>query len=226
MVLPAWTGVVLAVLGLLVFVVSYVLLPLFYPYCYGPCTRYDSGALWQFALAAVSKLQDDVQSLPDPEFVFSLLNDAIFYGIFLVLSVLALLAAVTVVGCSVGWLVRPHPAFTVWGHRAWRTGSIALVLMLLCILLLIVLSVGGLPLLAAVTVVGCFVGSLVPPHRERAVWGHRAWRTGSIALVLMLLCILLVAVLFRSGPYLGFFGLLAGYGLLWAGSRVFPTARP
>jgi hypothetical protein len=80
-----------------------------------------------------------------------------------------------------------------------------------------------LPLLAAVTVVGCNVGFLVRPHRALATWGHRAWLTGSIALVLMLLFVLFVASFFAGRPDSGFLGMLFGYGLLWGGNRVVPN---
>jgi hypothetical protein len=171
-------------------------------------------------------LRADVQGLPDPQFVVALLSDASKDSIFLVLYGLPLLAAVTVVGCSVGFLMQPHRAFAVWGQRAWRVGSIEVVVILLWILLLLMLWAGGLLLLIAVTGVGCMVGFLVPPHRTVGLWGQRARRAGAIALALMLLWSLVVVVGFRGGPSLGFVGLLVGYGLLWTGNRIVLTARP
>ncbi|HEU4784007.1 MAG TPA: hypothetical protein VFS83_11760 [Ktedonobacterales bacterium] len=77
-----------------------------------------------------------------------------------------------------------------------------------------------LPLLAAVMVVVCSLGFLAWPQRAFARWGHRAWLVGCIALVLFLLVDLYLASFFGGGPELGFWGLLFGYGLLWAGNRV------
>ena len=84
-----------------------------------------------------------------------------------------------------------------------------------CILMLCYL-----PLLAAVMIVGCLLSFLVRPHRAFAMWSHRLWLAGSVALVLLLLVVLFLASIFGGGPEKGFFGLLLGYGLLWAGDRV------
>jgi hypothetical protein len=78
----------------------------------------------------------------------------------------------------------------------------------------------SLPLLVAVAVVACSFGFLVRPKRALARWGHRAWLVGCIALVLFLLVDLFLFSFFGGGPEKGFFGLLFGYGLLWAGNRV------
>ncbi len=83
-----------------------------------------------------------------------------------------------------------------------------------------ILVLAYLPLLAAVIVVTCSFGFLVRPHRAFAKWGHRAWLVGVIALVLFLLVVLFLVWFFSGGPELGFWGLLVGYGLLWAGNRV------
>jgi hypothetical protein len=88
----------------------------------------------------------------------------------------------------------------------------------------ILLVLDCLHLLAAATVVACSVGFLVWPHRALATWGHRAWLVGSVALALMLLVVLVLAGIVAGGPHLGFLGLLVGYGMLWAGNRVFLTA--
>lgn len=77
-----------------------------------------------------------------------------------------------------------------------------------------------LPLLAAVMVVACLLGFLVWPHHAFVMWGFRAWLAGSIALVLLLLVVLFLVSFFSGGPEKGFWGLLFGYGLLWAGNRV------
>lgn len=77
-----------------------------------------------------------------------------------------------------------------------------------------------LPLLAAVTVVACLLGFLVWPHHAFVTWSYRAWLAGSVALVLFLLVVLFLVSFFSGGPEEGFFGLLFGYGLLWAGDRV------
>jgi hypothetical protein len=83
-----------------------------------------------------------------------------------------------------------------------------------------ILVLAFLPLLAAVMVVACLLGFLVRPHRAFVTWSHRVWLTGSIALVLFLLVVIFLFSFFGGGPELGFFGLLFGYGLLWAGNRV------
>lgn len=77
-----------------------------------------------------------------------------------------------------------------------------------------------LPLIAAVIAVSCLFGFLVRPHREFATWSYRVWLVGSIALVLLLLVVLFLVSFFSGRPEKGFFGLLLGYGLLWAGNRV------
>jgi len=87
---------------------------------------------------------------------------------------------------------------------------ISVVLLVLCYL----------PLLAAVMVVACLLGFLVWPYRAFVTWSRRAWLTGSIALVVLLLVFLLGALFLGGGPEVGFFGLLFGYGLLWAGNHV------
>jgi hypothetical protein len=82
-----------------------------------------------------------------------------------------------------------------------------------------------LPLLAAATVVACRVGFLGWPHRALEKCGRRAWVTGSVALTLMLLWDWFVGNGFGGGGLqIGFLGLLVGYGVLWAGNRVFLPA--
>lgn len=88
------------------------------------------------------------------------------------------------------------------------------------IISVVILVLCYLPLLAAVMVVACLLGFLVWPHRAFVTWSRRAWLTGSIALVLFLLVVLFLFSFFGGGPEMGFFGLLFGYGLLWAGNRV------
>jgi hypothetical protein len=84
-----------------------------------------------------------------------------------------------------------------------------------------------LPLLAAVTVVGWSVGFLVRPQRALALWGYWAWLTGSMALAPILFLVLDGAVyLGGGGPHIGLLGLLVGYGVLWAGNRIYLTAQP
>ncbi len=121
-----------------------------------------------------------------------------------------------------GWLYPTTWQLSLYTESAWQYEVNALPhfdISLVPSTILLVLYY--LPLLAAVTVVGCSLGFLVRPHRALATWGHRAWLTGSIALVLMLLVVLFVAKFFGGGPYSGFLGLLVGYGLLWGGNRVF-----
>lgn len=108
--LPAWTGSLLAALGLLVFVASYLLLPLFIAGCFDYCAppRRHLTA-WTFSLSILSHLPS-----------FPVTNSFV-----LALCYLPLLAAVVVVGCLLGFLVRLHRAFTMWSHRVWLIGCVA-----------------------------------------------------------------------------------------------------
>jgi hypothetical protein len=163
LVLPAWTGVVLVVVGVLVFVASYFLLPIMAEQCMDAC-GWDYPTTWHLSLDGLSAWEYQINALP--HFDISLMPDTIV----LVLYYLPLLAAATVFGCNVGFLVRPH--------------------------------------------------------RALATWGQQAWLTGSIAFVLMQLFVLSGAAFFGGGPASGFLGLLVGYGMLWAGTRVVLTAQP
>jgi hypothetical protein len=162
LVLPAWTGLVVVVMGALLFFASYFLLPVAVVGCFDSYCGWVSSTTWQFSLAGLSSWEFYVNGLPQLD--ISLVTDTIV----LVLYYLPLLAAATVAACSVGFLVWPHRALAVWGHRAWAAGSITLILML------------------------CFVS-----------FG---------------------TAFFGGGPQSGFLGLLVGYGVLWAGNRVFRTA--
>jgi hypothetical protein len=72
-----------------------------------------------------------------------------------------------------------------------------------------------LPLLSAVVGVGCGIIYQVWARYAFAVWSTGALIAGTAALLLMLLLFLLP---FR--PQIGYLGMLVGYGLLWAGSRL------
>ena len=145
----AWMGFMLSILGLLVLVASFFLLPLDVVPCFDSCAQPQlSATAWEYSLTS---LRDLPASL-------------VFNVCLLVLSYLPLLVAVAVVACSVGFLVRLQRTF--------------------------------------------------------ARWGHRVWLVGGIALVLFLLVDFFLAAFFGEGPGKGFFGLLFGYGLLWAGNRV------
>jgi hypothetical protein len=157
LVLPAWSGLFLVVLGALLFFASYFLLPVAVGACWDSCGWFYT-TTWQLSLNSLSNWEFYVNGLPHLD--ISLVTDTILLVLFY------------------------------------------------------------LPLLAAMTVVAGRVGFLVWPHRALVTWGHRAWLTGSIALALMLLFVLLGAVFFAGGPQSGFLGLLVGYGLLWAGNRV------
>jgi hypothetical protein len=157
LVLPAWTGFVLVLMGVLVFVASYFLLPVIADQCEDAC-GWLYPTTWQLSLYGLSAWQYEVYALP--QFDISLVPDTVL----LVLYYLPLLA-VMVVGGSIGFLAHPHRTFVTWSYRAWLTGS--------------------------------------------------------IALVLMLLFVLFGVSFFGGGPYSGFLGLLVGYALLWGGNRVF-----
>jgi hypothetical protein len=166
LVLPAWKGLVLVAVGFSAFVVSYFLLPLYFTECPGSCFYIPSGThdttTWEFTLNLRSGWEYWANELPHVD--ISLVTDTL------------------------------------------------------------VLALCYLPLLAAVTVVGCGVGFLVRPHRALARWGHRAWWTGSIVLGTMLLLTLLMPLLSLLHPGIGYVGMLVGYALLWGGNRVFRTA--
>ncbi len=148
-VLPALTGCELSALGLLMLVISFFLPPLYVVSCVDSCAQPKLYATaWMFSLT----------------FLANLPSSPVINVFILVLCYLPLLAAVMVVGCLLGFLVRPQRAFVTWSHRVWLTGS--------------------------------------------------------IALVLLLLVALFLASFFSGGPELGFWGLLFGYGWLWAGNRV------
>jgi hypothetical protein len=70
------------------------------------------------------------------------------------------------------------------------------------------------PLLSAVVGVGCGIIYLVWARHAFAVWSTSALIAGTAALLLMLLFLLP----FR--PQIGYLGMLVGFGLLWAGSRL------
>jgi len=163
LVVPAWMGLVLVVMGVLVFVASYFLLPVM-----AEDVLAAGGALspttCQFSLHFLSAWVQELRELPHID--SSLVPDTVL----LVLYYLPLLAAVAVVGWSFGFLVRPH--------------------------------------------------------RALAMWGYWAWLTGSMALAPMLFLVLFGAVYLGGGPHSGLLGLLVGYGVLWAGNRIFLTAHP
>jgi len=121
-------GFMLAILGLLVLVASFFLPPLYVVPCVDSCAqpnRYTTA--WALSLTFLANLSSSTA-----------INVCI-----LVLCYLPLLAAVMVVACLLGFLVRPHRAFVTWSHRVWLTGSIALVLFLLVVTFLFSFFLGG-----------------------------------------------------------------------------------
>lgn len=133
----------------------------------------------------------------------------------LVLAVSFFLPPVYVVSC-VDSCTQPKLYATAWVFSLTLLANLpSSPVANICILVLAYLL-----LLAAVANVMCSYGFLVRPHRAFATWGRRAWMVGVIALVLFLLVVVFLASFFGGGPEKGFFGLLFGYGLLWAGNRV------
>ena len=113
----AWTGFLLTGVGFLVFICSYFLLPvLVVVFCLdcGPEPRPHFTA-WEMSLRSLALIPDELgQSL-------------IFMLVFILfVCYLPLLAAVAVLGCSIGFLVRPHRTFATWNHRVWLAGISAL----------------------------------------------------------------------------------------------------
>lgn len=114
----AWTGFLLIVIGFLSFVGSYFLLPVVVVACFDDCPSTYFTA-WETSMRALSLLPVTMgQSLFFP------------LVIVLLLCCLSLLAAVTVLGCSISFLVHRHRALAIWSHRAWLAGIIMLVLAL------------------------------------------------------------------------------------------------
>jgi hypothetical protein len=83
------------------------------------------------------------------------------------------------------------------------------------------LALLSLPLLGAVVGVGCSLVYLVQSRRALAVWSTVALVVGTVALFPIM--VPLFAVLGR--PDVGYLGMLVGYGLLWAGSRLLRASR-
>lgn len=156
LVVPAWTGFLLIVMGFLAFVGSYFLLPVVEISCFDTCdVPYTYATAWEMSLRSLSGLPITLGQSLFFMLVFTLL-----------LSYLPLLAAVALLGCSIGFLVHPHRTFATWSYRAWLVGIIVLVI--------------AFPFLS----------------------------------------------FFILHPYIGYGGMLFGYGLFWAGNRLFLTAHP
>lgn len=109
LVVPAWTGFVLIVIGFLTFVGSYFLLPVVQIACFDSCdVPYTYATAWEMSMRSLS-------APSSPGFLVG--------GTFaLVLCFLPLLAAAIVVGCRIGFVVHPHHTFATWSCRAWLVG--------------------------------------------------------------------------------------------------------
>ncbi len=107
----AWIGFLLIVLGFLAFAVSYFLLPVFVVVCFYDCGTPGYSTAWELSLYGLS-------GFPQPPF-----------GAALVLSALPLFAAMTILGCSICFLVDPHLTFATWSYWAWAAGFIALLIL-------------------------------------------------------------------------------------------------
>ncbi len=111
-VVRARTGFVLIVLGCLAFIGSYSLLPVLVVDCVSAyasdCGAPDYSTGWELSKYGLS-------NFPDRAAVYAL-----------VLSSLPLLAVMAIVGCSICFLVDPHPTFEGWSYAAWAVGIVAL----------------------------------------------------------------------------------------------------
>lgn len=147
-----WVGFLLTGVGFFAFVGSYFLLPVVEISCFDTCdVPYTYLTAWEMSMRALL-------GLSDPGFLVA--------GAFaLFLSYVPLLAAVTIVGCSIGYLVHPHRTFVTWNYRAWLVGISVVVI--------------ALPFLS----------------------------------------------FFILHPYIGYVGMLFGYALFWGGNRLFLTAN-
>lgn len=111
-VVRARIGFALIVLGCLAFIGSYSLLPALVVSCVAAyasdCGAPDYLTGWELS-------QYGLSNLPDRAAVFAL-----------VLSSLPLFAVMAIVGCSICFLVDPHPTFEGWSYAAWAVGIGAL----------------------------------------------------------------------------------------------------
>lgn len=117
----ALPGLALIVLGCLSVVVSYFLLPLTVSDCFDVCGYPIYTYAWEVTLRALAPY--DFQAALVSAFILVALN-------------LPLLAPMTMVGGSVGFLVHPHRAFAAWNVWAWRAGMSAVVLLFLFVIFL------------------------------------------------------------------------------------------
>lgn len=120
--MPALVGLVLIIVGFVVFVGSYFLLPLFVTTlfsCFDVCGPAISRTAWE----------DSLYLLANFEF-FPIANTLV-----LALYHLPLLAAVVGVGYSLAYRVRPSLSLAIWSRRIWIVGTIALIVMLLLLLI-------------------------------------------------------------------------------------------
>jgi hypothetical protein len=84
----------------------------------------------------------------------------------------------------------------------------------------LVLALLNFPLLAMVVGVGCALAYRVQARHTFATWSNGAWIVGAVALFLLLPVLLL-----GGRPDWGYLGMLVGFGLLWAGSRLLLSAQ-
>ncbi|HEX6123548.1 MAG TPA: hypothetical protein VFY89_10330 [Ktedonobacterales bacterium] len=132
-VVPRSIGFVLIAIGFLAFVGSYFLLPIYSTtFCFDYCPSMLTATAWEFSLKMLAS--------------FSLAP--VFDALLLMLLYLPLLAALVVLGSSLGFLARPARAFAIWIRRGCLAGSIALAILLLPLSFFVRPDIGYLVMLA------------------------------------------------------------------------------
>jgi hypothetical protein len=104
---PAWRGFFLIVVGLLMFIVSYFLLPLFVTtFNCDSCTPPKHYSAWESSLI----------------FLLHLPNDPFIYSVILTFHYLPLLATLMIFGSSIGYFIHPRRFFVRWLGWSWLLG--------------------------------------------------------------------------------------------------------
>lgn len=125
-------GFLLIIIGFVLFIISYFLLPLYVSVvnCFDTCTPPIRRTMWDSSLQVLSNLNAPYFDYP-----------------FLALHYLPLLAALILFGCGMLLFMRPQHVFAVWFYRCWLTGFIALIIIFPFLLLFILPQIGYLGLL-------------------------------------------------------------------------------
>jgi hypothetical protein len=129
----AWAGLSVVLVGFLTFVASYFLLPVYVTTlnCFDYCSPAKHATMWQFSLNLFSHVP-----------VTPITN-----SILLLLCYLSVFGALTILGCSLSFLVSLRRVFMVWSRRGLLAGGVALVIVLAFLLLFVGPQLGYLGML-------------------------------------------------------------------------------